>query len=186
MRVKKVSIILACLVVLTIATVAFIVFNKSQKPVIPTVTSAPTPTPTPFSQEDIDKWNEIYKNPFARHIRKALNGYLNGTNEGIADPDLVIPISDDKEGRSGLNAFSKDYYRSKFIVLSIVNGVYGGKEITIVFQDKPDMAFWVWVYKPVDEDYNLKGFAENTKFTKKVMEDFVKYNKAALEDKENA
>lgn len=133
------------------------------------------------------KWNEVYQDLFVIHIRKALNGYLNSTNEGMSDPNSVIePLKDDKQHITGLSTFSKDYYKSKFIVLSIANNPFGGKQINILFQDKPDKVFWVWVYKPEGADYDLRGFQENTKFTKADIENFKNNNKTLLDDKEHA
>lgn len=140
-----------------------------------------------YNQETVDDWNEIYKDPFVMHIRKALDGYLNGTNAGMSVPESIInPLENDKEKITGLSSFSKDYYKSKFIVISIAGNPYGGRQINILFQDKPDKIFWVWVYKQTDGNYDLRGLAQSTKFTEEDIASIVKNDKKLLEDKEHA
>lgn len=102
---------------------------------------------------------ELYNNPYIKHIRIALDGYLDGTNngieEGVAD-DSIMP-------GCGLSSFDRSYYKSKFIILSAADNEYGGIQANIVFIDKPDKMFWVWVYNYSDDgkDNILRGFCEN-------------------------
>ena len=109
------------------------------------------------------------RNPYVLHLRKALNGYLDGTNVGIDKPNLVIKF---KCGGvpSGLDCFSKDYFRSKFVVFSFNDHItFRGKVITIIFQDKPDRLFVAWVRRFGDGSYDLSGFWQNKTFGKEVM-----------------
>ncbi|MBI2466017.1 MAG: hypothetical protein HYV66_02180 [Candidatus Sungbacteria bacterium] len=107
---------------------------------------------------------EIYNNPFVKHIRVALNGYLDSSNQGIDDPDYIINGSDSMLN-CGLKKFDKSYYKSKFIVFDVSNNDYGGVQADIVFTDKPDTIFWTWVYKLTtendEEGYTLRGFCSN-------------------------
>ena len=101
---------------------------------------------------------DIYSNPYIRHIRLALNGYLNGTNNGVEE----YALNDFGEGDCGLNNFDKSYYKSKFIVFNANDGEYGGVQANIVFVNKPDTIFWAWVFRfDVDGEYVLRAFCEN-------------------------
>lgn len=159
---------------------------------IPISSTQPTPSPSPteeveelqFTKEELESYYAVYKNPFVLHIRKAFDSYLLGTNEGISE--IAIKADKMEEGISGLDSFSKDYYKSKFIVFAINDGLFGGKIVNIVFQDKPDKLFNVWVYKVTDGSYELRGFWQNENFTEEEMQKIRKQYKVYLQDKEHA
>lgn len=107
---------------------------------------------------------EIYNNPFVRHIRIALNGYLDGSNKGIEDDSVINGMGEDTNNLNcGLSKFDKSYYKSKFIIWNSEPNKYGGMATDIVFIDKPDTIFWAWVYQYHNEgsDYILRGFCED-------------------------
>ena len=140
-----------------------------------------------FTQEQLQKYYEVYENPYVLHLRQALNNYLDGGNEGIDAPEIVIEAGTFDDGSlAGLDSFSKDYYKSKFIVMAINDGLMGGKIINIIFQDKPDKLFNAWVYQLGGGGYDFRGFWENTNFTKEKMEIIHKQYKKYLEDKQHA
>ena len=140
-----------------------------------------------FTEEELKWYYSSYKNPYVLHIRKALNGYLSGTNEGMDTPDLVIKADTSDDGTvGGLSSFGNDYYKSKFIVFAINDSVTGGKTINIVFQDKPDKLFNAWVYKLADGTYDLRGFWQNKEFTPEKMKDINIQFREYMEDKEHA
>lgn len=138
-----------------------------------------------FTEEQLKSYYSSYKNPFVLHIRKALDNYLAGNNDGI-EP-LTIKIDKGEDGTlGGLDSFSKDYYKSKFIVFGINNSIAGGKEINIIFQDKQDKLFNTWIYKLGTGDYELRGFWQNKNFTDKEMKKIQIQYKKYLEDKAHA
>jgi len=157
-----------------------------------TPTVAPTITPTTdeikevhFTEEQLKSYYASYEDPFVIHIRKALNNYLAGNNEGI-EP-LAIKADTGEDGTiSGLDSFSKDYYKSKFIVFAINDSDVGGKTINIIFQDKQDKLFNVWVYHLGTGDYELRGFWQNMSFTEKDMQKIQKEYTIVLNDKLHA
>ena len=51
-----------------------------------------------------------------------------------------------EQERQRLSKWNKDYFRSKFIVMSRSDNTFGGTSITILFQDLPDKLFVAWVY----------------------------------------
>ena len=144
------------------------------------------PTPIEMTEEQEQQYYQIYENPYVIHIRTAIDGYLDGTNEGIHSPAVVVESKQEKDGSlSGLDSF-KDYIEGKFIVLAINDGAMGGKIINIMFQDKPDKIFWTWVYKEVPENYDLRGFKENLNFSPDQIETTQILFKNYLEDKEHS
>jgi hypothetical protein len=111
-----------------------------------------------LSDEDYKSYISSYQNPFAIHIRKALNGYLDGSNSGMDMPKTTIEQQNDNGAIYGLSAFDKSYYKSKFIVWAINEHLGGGLDIDIIFQDKPDKMFSAWVYKLGGGEYDLRMF----------------------------
>ena len=115
---------------------------------------------------------ELYNNPYIKHIRTALNGYLDGSNIGTED---AIALSENGWDKLGFSNFDRSYYQSKFFIYSAADNDYGGVQVYIVFVDKPDTIFWVWVYQLGGDgsEYSLRGFCETgppeekrTEFTK--------------------
>lgn len=138
-----------------------------------------------FTEDELKQYYSVYENPFVLHIRKALDSYLIGKKEGMNE--IVIKTYKAEDGTvGGLDAFTKDYYKSKFIVFAINNGVAGGKIINIIFQDKRDKLFNAWVYQVADGSYELRGFWQNMTFTKQEMDKIQKQYKVYLEDKQHA
>ncbi len=101
---------------------------------------------------------EIYESPYIKHLRTALNSYVNGTNNGVEEDAITATNNDMK---CGLGNFSKDYYKSKFVILDALDNDYGGVQGYIAFIDKPDTGFWFWVYRlEGDGEYVLRAFCE--------------------------
>ena len=124
-----------------------------------------------LSEEQLKSYYAVYSDPFVIHIRKALNGYLDGTNEGMEIPEAAIVGHDMESGsRAGLESFEKDYYQSKFVVMALEDALMGGKTATIIFQDRPDRVFTAWVYKLGEDQYDLRGFWEDAKATENIDE----------------
>ena len=142
-----------------------------------------------LTEEQLQEYFRVYEDPFVVTLRKGLNGYLDGTNEGTDDPEFLINGLGDNSN-SGLAAFGKDYYKSKFVVLYIDYSPVGGKNIHIIFQDKPDKKFWAWVYDNHIEDgsydrYNLRGFQEFP-LTEQEIQVMLTTYKEFIEDKEHS
>ncbi len=86
-----------------------------------------------FTQEQLEQYYLVYKNPDVRYLRILFDGYLNGS--GGTEQEREI-----------LSKWDKAYFRSKFIVMSRDVNTFGGTFITILFQDRPDKVFVTWVY----------------------------------------
>ena len=86
-----------------------------------------------FTPEQLEQYYLVYKNSDVRYLRTLFDSYLN--NSGGT-----------KEERQQLQKWNKDYFRSKFMVMSRENNMFGGTLIKILFQDRPDKVFVAWVY----------------------------------------
>lgn len=108
---------------------------------------------------------EIYNNPYIKHVRTALDGYLAGTNEGVETDNLLLAGGALEESISGsvwcgLKKFDKSYYKSKFIIYDgdASNYELGGVQAYIVFVDNPDTIFWAVTYQYAGGEYILRRF----------------------------
>ena len=86
-----------------------------------------------FTQQQLEQYYLVYKNPDVRYLRTLFDAYLNKSGGT-------------EEEHQQLNKWNKDYFRSKFMVMSRENNTFGGTLITILFQDRPDKVFVAWVY----------------------------------------
>lgn len=184
MNIKK--IFLFGLVLLVFCLVVYFLFSKNQilttpKKVEPATVSSQSGTPN-----NLEKYYAVYSNPYVIHLRKSLNGYLDGSNYGMDAPDFVIRKSSTETTLDGLSSFSQDYYKSKFIVMYIDNSVVGGKFISIIFQDKPDKMFTAWVYKLGDGTYDFRSFGQDLRYDSEKMAELRKQYSEFLIDKENS
>jgi len=150
----------------------FIEDDQSNNPDLTTVSAEDVDLNTipeeTFSDDQLKSYYASYNNPYVVHVRKALDGYSTGTNVGMDIPEAVMEKRIDGNMVFGLSAFDKDYYKSKFIVWQIDDHAGGGKDITLIFQDKPDRIFHAWVYQLGDEsgEYDLRGFWEDEESSK--------------------
>ena len=143
--------------------------------------------PLEFTEEQLESYYSSYSNPYVVHVRKALDGYLDGSNFGMDSPESVIEPDIEMEGAVyGLASFDNEYYMSKFMVYAINNSIVGGKEISIIFQDKPDKLFTAWVYEFEGEGYDLRGFWQNLSYDEEKMVEIQQLYKNQLADKEHA
>lgn len=171
---KKFVIILVIIVVAIVATMAYLTLNHPK----PHAT-----TQTQTSSKPLQEYYAVYKDPYVLHLRKALTEYANGHLFGMSTPLLVIQPDKRSGYIDGLSSFDNSYYKSKFVVVYINKSIAGGKDISIVFVDKPDKVFEAWVYKLADGKYDLRGFSQMLAFTPQKMKDIqVKY-KSYLADK---
>lgn len=99
-----------------------------------------------FSPEQLEQYYLVYKNPDVRYLRTVFDIYLDDSG-GI------------EQERQLLQKWNKDYFRSKFMVLSREGNTFGGTLITILFQDRPDKVFVAWVYpEGSNRKLTLRGF----------------------------
>ncbi|MBI2621992.1 MAG: hypothetical protein HYW63_05115 [Candidatus Levybacteria bacterium] len=138
------------------------------------------------NQKELEGYYQVYKNPSVIFLRKAFNAYL--ANDGSQVCILQGAVKEDRrEGIiTGLDAFSRDYYKSKFIVATIDDNQENGKDIQIIFQDKPDRIFYAWVGDNPDGKTCLIGFNSKEYFDPDKVKDLNEVYKRFLLDKEHA
>ena len=95
-----------------------------------------------FTPEQLEQYYLVYKNADVRYLRTLFDAYLNSSGGT-------------EEERQAMDKWSKEYFRSKFVVLSRDRNTFGGTLITILFQDRPDRVFVAWVY-PEGAQKNLR------------------------------
>jgi hypothetical protein len=86
-----------------------------------------------FTPQQLEQYYLVYKNPDVRYLRTLFDFYLK--NSGGTEQE-----------RQYLSKWNKDYFRSKFTVMSRENNTFGCTLITILFQDRPDKVFVAWIY----------------------------------------
>ena len=160
-----------------------VVFENSTTEIKEVITSELNP-------KELEAYYRIYKNPYVILLRKTLDAYLANDSskacifQGAVEETRMTGII------SGLDAFSKDYYKSKFVVATIDDNAENGKDIQIIFQDKPDRIFYAWIGKnPYQEDC-LLGFNSKEDFereeTREKMKQLIEPYRQFLFDKEHA
>lgn len=125
-----------------------------------------------FTPEQLKEYYIVYKNPDVKYLRSIFNAYLSGSSHGSEDFEP-------------LGKWSKDYYRSKFIVLSRDESVFNVTFITIMFQDHPDKIFIAAVYKRAKAEYLLRGLDVGKFSDEDIKKIQVRYRKF-LQDKVHA
>lgn len=99
-----------------------------------------------FTKEQYEMYYRCYKEPEVKYLRKALNAYLDGKGGTQAENSL-------------LEKWDKEYFKSKFIVLSLDKCILGGRFVTLMFQEKPDKVFVAWLYSPSKNSiFELRSF----------------------------
>jgi hypothetical protein len=100
--------------------------------------------------------SNLNTDPFVKQIRSDLDAFL------AKESDEFAPLIIDAH-------LYKDYYHGKFKVMDIQPAQFGGKEIEIVFIDKPDKIFWTWVYCVDSDEYQLRAISDQN-YTSEFME----------------
>jgi hypothetical protein len=115
----------------------------------------------------------VYKNPDVRYLRTLFDNYLNKSGGT-------------EEERQQLNKWNKDYFRSKFMVMSRENNTFGGTLITILFQERPDKVFMVRVYpQGSNKELTLRKFDLGNFSAEDIKRIQIRY-KRLIEDKVHA
>ncbi|MBD3276769.1 MAG: hypothetical protein GF388_00565 [Candidatus Aegiribacteria sp.] len=113
--------------------------------------------------EGMQAYLEVYSNPYAVHLRTALNSFAEGNLQGIYQGESLL---------NDLETYST-YASDCFIVLAIEPSPAGGRLLTIISRDRPDRIFTSWVYQTGSGDYQLRGFSENAEYTSEEINEIV-------------
>lgn len=161
-------------------------FKHSVSPTPSTEAEAKVNVLTDINKEELEEYYRVYENPYVLYLRKALDAYLANDSSDVNISMAAVEGINMEDITSGLAAFDKEYYKSKFVVVTIDNSIAGGKDIQIIFQDKPDRIFYAWVYQLAGGDYELRGFNSKDDIEPEAMEVMVEFYEPLLFDKEHA
>lgn len=126
-----------------------------------------------FTPEQLQSYYLVYKNPDVRYLRTLFDAYLH-------------PATGKEEEFKLLGKWDKDYYHSKFVVLSRNGNTFGGTLITIIFQGRPDKVFVAWVYpEGAERELTLRAFDLGNFTDEDIRRIRIRYKKL-LEDKLHA
>jgi hypothetical protein len=126
-----------------------------------------------FTPEQLEQYYFVYKNPDVRYLITLFDAYLK--NSGGTEQE-----------RPAVDKWNKEYFRSKFIVLSRTGNTFGGTLITVLFLDRPDKVFVAWVYpEGEDKKLTLKAFDAGDFSDEDVRRIKIRYKKI-IEDKTHA
>ncbi|CAH0187189.1 hypothetical protein SRABI118_01399 [Massilia sp. Bi118] len=104
----------------------------------------------------------VYQNPFVIGLRKELDAYIalkQGKSEkwhgrGRTDKAMLE--------RADLEQVDSQYLSSRFTVYKIEGQPFtGGRQVSILFIEKPDRIFKAWMYLTGDGIYELRGFKDS-------------------------
>lgn len=151
-----------------------------------TAQEAPIELKEVLDPRELEGYYRVYKNPFVLYLRKALNAYLANDSAQACIFEGAVKEQRREGIITGLEAFNKDYYKSKFIVTTIDDDKENGKNLQIIFQDKPDRIFFAWVGNNPSGEICLLSFNSKESFDEKAMKEMTDYYKPYLFDKEHA
>jgi len=116
------------------ALLVCLVFTGTQHCVAQETTASKIPEgEAHFTQEQLEEYYRVYENADVRYLRKIFDSCM--SKSGGTPEECAL-----------LGAWSKDYLKSKFIVMSRDGNPFGGTLVTILFQDRADKVFVAWVY----------------------------------------
>lgn len=135
-----------------------------------------------FSEKQVSEYNQIYQNTEIIFLRQAFNAYLE--NDSSKACIIAGAVNQDKRDGiiTGLDSFSKDYYKSKFIVATIDDNSENGKDIQIIFQEKPDRIFYAWVGQNPQGQTCLIGFNSKENFDQQELKQLLEKYKPLISD----
>jgi len=138
------------------------------------------------NSKELEEYYQTYKNPFVIYLREVLNAYLNNDITKVNITTNALKKTSDENFIRGLEAFDKEYYKSKFVVLTFTEHKAKGVELRIMFQDKPDRIFDAWIYRFADGDFELRGFASDENYDPVKIKELNNTYKQFLLDKKHA
>lgn len=128
-----------------------------------------------LSDTELQLYHQVYSDPYVMHVRRALDNYLIGSEEGLSAGSNV---------QEQLEMF-RGYLSHRFVVLSIEPAGMGGYSILLMSQEKPDRIFQAWVYSLSGGNLELREFSESDQFTRGDVEEIADRYRSFLADREH-
>lgn len=132
------------------------------------------------TEENLANYKSVYQEYPVQFLRKALNAYLEHDSSKACILEIAVKKSDGKEMgidgiTTGLDAFDKRYYSSKFVVATYDDNkeLEGSKSIQIIFRDIPDRIFFAWVGRNPEGEICLLGFNSKDNQDQKVLKEMI-------------
>jgi hypothetical protein len=177
MKTKKIYLIIT--MVVGLLTLGIVCLGLSGRKTLQAESQKPQESTQTTTSTELKDYYSLYKDPYVVQIRTTLNSYLKDPK--TLSETVLEGLGDSK---SGLNNFSSDYYKGRFVVMDIKDSAVGGEEINILFPDKPDKVFWTWVYKLAEDGgYEMRGFAESPYYTQEKLDYFLKEYPQLMQDR---
>jgi hypothetical protein len=98
-----------------------------------------------FTATQLTEYMLTLVRPYMKEIEEAFHEYLSGGEMSKYDRPLLIKTQEHDGLLYGLKSFDSSYYESTFSPYGIYNHFLGGKDLLILFHEKPDRLFRVWV-----------------------------------------
>lgn len=172
MNIKKLSFGLVILFLIIIGSIIFI-RNLSEKE----------------SNRKLENYKSVYREDSITFLRKALNAYIENDSSKACISQSAVTKSDSKDYgiekiTSGLEAFDKSYYKSKFVVATYVDNkeTKGSKDIQIIFKDKPDRIFYAWIGRNPQGELCLLGFNSKDDIDPAILQETIKSTEPHFSD----
>ena len=132
------------------------------------------------TEENLANYKSVYQEYPVQFLRKALNAYLEHDSSKACILEIAVKKSDGKDFgidgiTTGLDAFDKKYYSSKFVVATYDDNkeLEGSKSIQIIFRDLPDRIFFAWVGRNPEGEICLLGFNSKDNQDQKVLKEMI-------------
>jgi hypothetical protein len=106
---------------------------------------------TKMLEQEIGFQKKIADVDFVKYFRETIDNFLAKDNISNED-DSYINFLLSKEDTNLL--------KGKFIILQASAAQFGGEEIYLMFKEKPNTVFYVWIYSLNNGEYDLRGFSE--------------------------
>ena len=111
-----------------------------------------------LTQQEVDQYvTTTLEASFVKYLRDTLNKYVADETSFMKSTAYAGEMIGDQ--KCGLKSFDISYYKSKFTVASVEAHPAGGVELNIVFVNKPDKVFTVWVYGE-ESNWELRTFCD--------------------------
>ncbi len=145
------------------------------------------------TDENLANYKSVYQEYPVQFLRKALNAYLEHDSSKACILEIAVKKSDGKELgvdgiTTGLDAFDKKYYSSKFVVATYEDSKQfeESKDIQIIFRDKPDRIFYVLVGRNPEGEICLLGFNSKDNIDQDALKEMIRESEPHFSDPELA
>ena len=113
------------------------------------------------NQIKVDFIHGIKNDPVIKGLRKSFDVYLAGDNERMLEGSVT---GCHKELKTCLDGFPKEYFASKFCLLTKTENPFGGFDLVFISQEYRDVIFTAWMFpdrSSAPQTWLLRSIVEN-------------------------